>query len=252
MIKAAPRRFAAERITCSSSWSPVGWIPILSVPVSSLVASRPSRRGIANQRLELCVSERDEVRRLERPLGLPEHHLDAVLLEQRDRVELGIEGTRDGVRLRKCLSDECEPGRQRDPVLERHPLQVGQRLARLDPRERPPVVTGELPAEVVDETGLVGGERLQRQSQDQVGDVVGAVLGDREQEQAERPPGVVVEPAEQPEVDQCQAPVGREQDVPAVRVRVVDAVLRDLLDVGAEELRRKLLRSLAVENLLAR
>ena len=48
MISAAPIRFAAERATCSSSSRPVGWIPTLSVPVSSREASWPIRRGIRN------------------------------------------------------------------------------------------------------------------------------------------------------------------------------------------------------------
>jgi hypothetical protein len=46
MIIAAPSRFATERATCSSSCRPVGWIPILSVPVSSRAASWPIRLGI--------------------------------------------------------------------------------------------------------------------------------------------------------------------------------------------------------------
>ena len=55
--------------------------------------------------------------------------------------------------------------------------------------------------------GLVGGERRQREPENQVGDVVGAVLREREQQQAERPPRVVVEPAEQAEVEQREPAV---------------------------------------------
>ena len=135
---------------------------------------------------------------------------------------------------------------------ERDPLQVGERLARADPRERAPVVARELPPQLVHEARLVGLERRQREAEDQVGDVVGAVLREREQEQAERPPRVVVEPAEQPEVEQAEPAVGREQDVSPVRIGVVDAVHGDLLHVGAEELPRQLLRPLAVDAVLRR
>ena len=135
---------------------------------------------------------------------------------------------------------------------ERDPLQVGERLARADPRERAPVVAGELPPQLVLEARLVGVERRQREAEDQVGDVVGAVLREREQEQPERPPRVVVEPAEQAEVEQAEPPVGREQDVPAVRIGVVDAVHRDLLHVGAEELPGEHLRPLGLEAVLCR
>ena len=130
---------------------------------------------------------------------------------------------------------------------ERDPLQVGERLAGADPGERAPVVARQLSPQLVHEARLVGLERRQREAEDQVGDVVGAVLREREQEQAESAPRVVVEPAEQAEVEQAEPAVGREQDVAAVRIGVVDAVHRDLLHVGAEELPRELLRALAVE-----
>src|SRR5919204_1215365 len=62
----------------------------------------------------------------------------------------------------------------------------------------------------------------------------------KRQEKGEAPPRVVVQPAEQTEVEQDEPAVGREQDVPAVRVGVVDAVYGHLVDVGAEELAREL------------
>ena len=63
---------------------------------------------------------------------------------------------------------------------ERDPLQVGERLTGADPRERPPVVAGQLPPQLVLEARLVGVERRQREAENQVGDVVGAVLRERE------------------------------------------------------------------------
>ena len=159
----------------------------------------------ADERLELRVGERDEVPGLEPPLRLLQHHLEPVLLEQLDRVELGVERARDRVGLRERLADEREARRQADPVRERDPLQVGERLAGADPGERTPVVARELPPQLVLEARLVGLERRQREAEDQVGDVVGAVLRERQQEQAERPPRVVVEPAEQAEVEQARA-----------------------------------------------
>ena len=81
--------------------------------------------------------------------------------------------------------------------------------------------------------------RGERERDDELGDVVGAVLGDREQQQREPGAGVLVEPAEQPEVEERQPPVVGQQDVPAVRVGVVDALDHDLEHVGAEELARQ-------------
>ena len=72
-------------------------------------------------------------------------------------------------------------------------------------------------------------------------DVVGAVLRDREQQQRQAAARVVVEAAEQPEVEQREASVVGEEHVPRVRIGVVDALDDDLVHVGAEELARELL-----------
>jgi hypothetical protein len=91
-------------------------------------------------------------------------------------------------------------------VVEGDPLQVGERLTRTDPRQGTPVIAGQLAAQVVDEAGLVGGQRRQREPENQVGDIVGTVLREREQEQPERPPRVVVEPADEAEVENASRP----------------------------------------------
>lgn len=98
----------------------------------------------ADQRLELRVGKRDEVPGLEPPLRLLQHHLDAVLFEQLDRVEVRVERAGDRVGLGERLADESEARRQADPVREGDPLQVGESLARADPGERAPVVAREL------------------------------------------------------------------------------------------------------------
>ena len=95
------------------------------------------------------------------------------------------------------------------PCCSAEPLQVGEPLAGPDPRQRPPVVARQLAAQVVHEAGLVGRRGGERQRDDQVGDVVRAVLRDREQQQRERGARVVVEPSDQPEVEQREPTVGR-------------------------------------------
>ena len=94
-------------------------------------------------------------------------------------------------------------------MLERDPLQIGERLARADARQRPPVEARQLAANVVDERRLIRLHARQRERDDQVGDVVGAVLRDRKQEERQPAPRVVVEPAEQPEVEQREPAVRR-------------------------------------------
>ena len=135
---------------------------------------------------------------------------------------------------------------------ERDALEVGERLAGADARERAPVVARELAAQLVDEAGLVGRERGQGETEDEVGDVVGSVLREREQEQAECPPRVVVEAADEAEVEQREPAVVGQEDVAAVRIGVVDAVDGDLLDVGAEELAREHRCTLWIEAMVAR
>jgi hypothetical protein len=99
----------------------------------------------------------------------------------------------------------------------------------------------------VEERRLVRVERGQREREQHRGDVLGTVPRDREQQQGERRADLVVEPPEQPEVEQRQPAVLGEDDVPAVRVGVVDAVERDLTDVGAEEIAREPLGLLLLE-----
>ena len=162
-----------------------------------------------------------------------------------------MEDACDRVRLGEGLPDEREARRQADAVFERDALQIRERLAGLDLRERPPVVAGQLAPDVLQEAGLVGAEARVREPEDQVGHVVGAVLRHREQQQGQAAPRVVVEASEQSEVDEREAAVGGEQHVPAVRVRVVDAVDRDLVDVRFEELARELMCPLGGEAVIA-
>ena len=124
---------------------------------------------------------------------------------------VGSSVLRDALGLRERLADERERRRQRDPVLQREPLQVGETLARLDVGERTPVVARQLAAQVVHEARFVRLHRRQRERDDQVGDVVRAVLRDREQEQRERGARVVVEAPDQAEVEQREAAVRREE-----------------------------------------
>jgi hypothetical protein len=177
----------------------------------------------------------------------PQHHLEGVLLHQLDRVELRIEHSRDRIRLRERLADEREGRRQADAVLEGDALQVGERLTGANGRERPPVVPRELTPQFLDEARLVGAERHAREAEDEVGDIVGAVLRDGEKQQREPVARVVVETAEQAEVHERETSVRREQDVPAVRIGVVDALHGHLMHVGAEELARQLSRALSAE-----
>ena len=58
---------------------------------------------------------------------------------------------------------------------------------------------------------------------------------------------VLIEPAEQAEVDEREPPVLGQQHVAMVRVGVVDALERHLADVEAEELARELGRVLRRE-----
>ncbi len=97
------------------------------------------------------------------------------------------------------------------------------------------MIPRQLSPQLVDEPRVVRVEGRQRQPEDQVGDVVGPPLREREQEQRERPPGVLVDPAEQAEVEQGEPPVLRQEHVAPVGIGVVDALHRHLADVGAEE-----------------
>jgi hypothetical protein len=101
------------------------------------------------------------------------------------------------------------------------------------------VEAGKLAADVLHEAGLVGAGRGEREREHELRDVVGPVLGQREQEESETGPRVLVEPAEQPEVEKREPSVLGQQHVSVMRVGVVDALDHDLEDVGAEELARE-------------
>jgi hypothetical protein len=88
------------------------------------------------------------------------------------------------------------------------PLEVAERLARTDSRQRSPVVPRKLAAQLVDEARLVRGEVGERDLEDERGNVVGAVLRDREEEQRDRASGVVVEAAQQPKSSSASRPSG--------------------------------------------
>ncbi len=97
----------------------------------------------------------------------------------------------------------------------------------------------QLAAHVLHEAGLVGLRRREREGDDEIGDVVRPVLGDGEQEEGEAGAGVLVEAAEQPEVEQRQPPVLRQEHVALVGIGVVHALDHHLEHVGAEELARE-------------
>ena len=145
----------------------------------------PEPAGHARQRIELRVEVGEQAVRLEPPFGLDHHHVEGLLLHQRDRIQLGREDARDRVRLCERLSDEGEARRQGNVVLERDPLQIGERLACADARERPPVEARELATHLVHERRLIGVPARQRQREDQIGDVVCAVLRKGEEQQGQ-------------------------------------------------------------------
>jgi hypothetical protein len=80
------------------------------------------------------------------------------------------------------------------------------------------VIARQLASQLVHEPRFVRLDRRQRHREDQVGDVVGAILSDREQQQADHPTRVVVEPPEEAEVDQREAPLGHQEHVAPMRV----------------------------------
>ena len=93
-------------------------------------------------------------------------------------------------------------------------MEVGERFTRADPRKWPPVVARELAAQLVHEAGLVGVERRPREPQDQTGGVLGPILGEREQKLRDHGARVVVEPAEEAEVEQGEPPVLGQETLP--------------------------------------
>ena len=252
MISAAPTRFATERSMCSVASSPDGTTAHLDRARLEVVDDRRDAAGKPRHGVELRVRVRGECARLEPLLRLRANHVEAVLGEQLDRVELGIEQPRDRVRLRQRLADERERRRQPDSVAERQTLEIGERLSRANRLQRAPVVARQLPAKLVLEARLVGVERREREAEDQIGDVLGAVLRDGEQQQREAAARVVVEPAEQAEVEQREPAVRREEHVAAMRVGVVDALDGHLTHVEAEELARELRSALGRETVRGR
>ena len=197
--------------------------------------------GQAGDCAKLGEEVAEELVRLHARLGLGDHQLERLLLDQRDRVERRVERASDRVRLRKGLADESEAGGQPDAVHEADALQVRERLPRADSRERAPVVARQLAPQLVDEARLVRLEGRQRKREQQRRHVLGAVVGEREQQQREGRPRLLVEAAQEPEIEQRQAAVLGQEHVPAVRVGVVDAGQGDLPDVGAEEVAGKAL-----------
>ncbi len=106
---------------------------------------------------------------------------------------------------------------------------------------------GQLAADVLHETRLVGAGRGEREGDHELGDVVGPVLGDGEQQQRETRPRVLVEPSEQAEVEEGETPVVRQEDVSRVGVGVVHALDDDLEHIGAEELSGQVSRAFWIE-----
>ena len=100
----------------------------------------------ARQRPELGVERAQKLVRREVARRLGEHQVAGLVLEQSDRIELGIEGPRDRICLCERLADQGERGRQPDPVTKADPLQVGERFAGTDAGKRPPVVARQLAA----------------------------------------------------------------------------------------------------------
>jgi hypothetical protein len=94
MIIAAPTLFATDRRTFSRWPRPVGTTPTLASGFEAVdeVAYAPRH---PRDRVELREEPGEELVRLEAPFRLGDHHLDRVLLEQRDRVELRVERPRD-------------------------------------------------------------------------------------------------------------------------------------------------------------
>ena len=116
----------------------------------------PRRAGQAGERRELREGVGGEPVRLEPVLGLARHHLERLLLDQRDGVELRVEAPRDRVGLRERLAHQRERGREPDVPPDRRPLQVGECLTRLDRRERAVVEARQLAPDVLHEARLVG------------------------------------------------------------------------------------------------
>src|SRR5881275_1877540 len=90
----------------------------------------------AGERRELRKGIRRQSVRLEPAPDLARHYLEGLLLDQRDRVELGVEQPGDRIRLRERLADERERRREPDVAPDGGPLQIGEGLTGLDRGER--------------------------------------------------------------------------------------------------------------------
>ena len=104
----------------------------------------------------------------------------------------------------------------------------------------------------MDEARLVGVESREREPQDEFRNVLGTVLRYREEEQFESPAGVVVEPAEQAEIEQREPTVGCQQHVPSMRIGVVDALGGHLPNVEAKQNARELAGAVRIEPMCRR
>ena len=111
--------------------------------------------------VHLGRQEREQRVRLEALPELGRDDRERLLADQPHRIELRVERARDLVGLRERLADESEARRQTDAVHDRDSLQVGERLAGADVRERAPVVARQLSPQLVDEPGLVCVEERQ-------------------------------------------------------------------------------------------
>ena len=241
-IIAAPMRFATERSMCSHVFEPGRDDAHLERACLELVRDlRRSGEGRRGDCAELSEEVAEELVRLHARLGLGDHQLERLLFDQRDRVELRVERARDRVRLGEGLADESEARGQADAVGQADALEVRERLSGADPGEWAPVVARQLPPQLVDEARLVRLEGRQREREQQGRHVLGAVVREREQQQGEGRPRLLVEAAQEPEVEQGQAAVLSQEHVPAMRVGVVNAGEGDLPDVGAEEVAGKAL-----------
>ena len=74
-------------------------MPTFRMPCSSSLMTMPDAARHPRQRVELRIEVREEAVRLEPALGLGEHHVERLLLDQPHRVHLGIE--------RRAMASAC-------------------------------------------------------------------------------------------------------------------------------------------------
>ncbi len=183
-------------------------MPIFSAPCSSSVSTWPSRRGMRAQRIELGVEVGEEAVRA-RAGAPPRPHITSSASSSISAI-----GSSSGSSAR-AIESACASVFPTSAKLVGSAMPCSSAIRcrsasdspAVMPGERPPVEARQLPAHVVDERRLVGLHAGQRQREDEIGDVVGAVLRDREQKQREPASRVVVETAEQAEVEQREPAV---------------------------------------------